>query len=70
MSLATSKARLEGLTKELSARWAETKEHWLDAKSREFEQRFMDELLATVNRTAASIHDLEKTLAKVRNECE
>jgi hypothetical protein len=70
MSLATSRARLDGLTRELSARWAETKEHWLDAKSREFEQRFMDELLTTVNRTAATIHDLERTLAKVRNECQ
>jgi hypothetical protein len=70
MSLAASKARLDGLTRELSARWAETKERWLDAKSREFEQRFMDELLSAVSRTGTSIDDLEKVLTKVRHECQ
>jgi len=70
MSLATSKGRLEGLTRDLSARWAATREHWRDAKSLEFEQRFLNELLAAVNRAAAGIQDLDKVLAKVRDECQ
>jgi flagellar biosynthesis chaperone FliJ len=70
MSLTASKGRLEGLTKELCAQWAVTKESWLDAKSREFEQRFMDELLTNVNHAAAAIQELEKVVTKVRNDCE
>lgn len=70
MSIATSKARLDALTKELSSNWAQTKYFWRDAKSQEFEHRFMDELLAGVNRTTASIQELEKIVAKVRNDCE
>jgi len=70
MSMTASKARLEALTKELSSKWAQTKEFWRDAKSQEFEERFMDELLADVNRTVASIQELEKIITKVRSDCE
>ena len=70
MSITTSKARLDMLTRELASNWAQTKYFWRDAKSLEFEQRFMDELLASVNRTTTSIQDLEKIVAKVRNDCE
>lgn len=70
MSITTSKARLDMLTRELASNWAQTKYYWRDAKSQEFEQRFMDELLAGVNRTTTSIQELEKIVAKVRNDCE
>lgn len=70
MSLAASKARLDGLTRELSAKWADTKTSWLDAKSLEFELRFMNDLFTNVNRATASIHELEKVLTKVRHDCE
>ena len=70
MSMIADKARLEALTKDLSSKWAQTKDSWQDAKSREFEQRFMDELLAGVNRTITSIQELEKIVARVRNDCE
>ena len=70
MSITTSKARLDTLTRELASNWAQTKYSWRDAKSQEFEQRFMDELLASVNRTTTSIQELEKIVAKVRNDCE
>ena len=70
MSMTASKARLEALTRELSNKWARTKEYWRDAKNQEFEQRFMSELLADVNRTVASIHELEKIITKVRHDCE
>lgn len=69
MSMTASKARLEALTKDLSSRWKQTKDFWQDAKRREFEQRFMDELIASVNRTTASIDELDKVVTKVRNEC-
>ena len=70
MSLPASRARLAALTKELSGKWEQTKEHWRDAKSREFEQKYMDELMAGVNRAVTSIHELDKIITRIRNDCE
>ena len=70
MSLLANKSRLEALTNELAAKWADTRETWRDVKSQEFGQRFMDELFSSVNRAATCIADLDKTLNKVRHDCE
>jgi hypothetical protein len=70
MSLNASKARLVAITKELSNRWDETKNYWRDAKSQEFEQRYMTELFANVDRTVTVIEKLNELLTKVRNDCE
>ena len=70
MNLSGNKGRLVGLTRDISLRWAETKEHWRDAKSAEFERRFMAELSASVNRTVIILDKLEELLNKVRNDCE
>jgi hypothetical protein len=70
MNLSGNKGRLIGLTRDLSLRWAETKEHWRDAKSEEFEHRFMAELSANVNRTVMILDKLEELLKKVRSDCE
>ena len=58
MSLNASKARLVAITKELSNRWDETKNYWRDAKSQEFEQRYMLELFASVDKTVTVIEKL------------
>ena len=70
MSLHANKSRLTALTKNLSLRWMETKEHWHDAKSEEFDRRFMQELLPSVNKAATAIEKLEELLKKIRKECE
>ncbi len=62
--------RLNGLTKELRAEWAQTKQYWNDAKSLEFEKRFLDELNAGVNQAITSIDALERALNKIRDDCE
>jgi hypothetical protein len=62
--------RLSGLTKELRAQWQDTKSSWKDAKSQEFERRYMEELLATVDRTVTVIEQLDKLLTKIRTDCE
>ncbi len=59
-----------GLTREISLRWAETKTHWHDAKSEEFDRRFMVELAAQVSRTEVNVEKLDELLQKVRNDCE
>jgi hypothetical protein len=65
-----SGSRLAGLTKELRAQWQDTKAYWKDAKSQEFEQRYMEELLTSVDRTVTVIEQLDKLVSKVRKDCE
>jgi len=68
--VSASQNRLVGLTNELRAEWEQTRHYWNDAKSREFEQRFLTELLSGVNQTVNHIESLERVLAKIRNDCE
>ena len=70
MNLSGNKGRLVGLTRDISLRWSETKDHWRDAKSEEFDRRFMAELSAGVNRTVLILEKLEELLKKVRSDCE
>ena len=70
MSLSGSKNRLVAITKELSNRWDETRNYWRDAKSQEFEQRYMVELFANVDRTITVMDKLNEVVTKVRNDCE
>ena len=70
MNLSGNKNRLVALTKELSNRWEDTKNHWRDAKSQEFEQRYMTELFANVDKTVTVMEKLNELLTKVRKDCE
>ena len=70
MSLSGSKNRLVAITKELSNRWDETKNYWRDAKAQEFEQRYMLELFASVDKTITVMHKLNEVVTKVRDDCE
>jgi hypothetical protein len=70
MNLGGDKSRLTALTRDILLRWAETKEHWHDARSEEFDRRFMAELGANVNRTVLIVEKLDEVLKKVRNDCE
>ncbi len=70
MSPSGNKSRLIGLTRELNLRWTETKEHWRDARSDEFDRRFMVELSDHVNRAVLIVEKLDELLKKVRSECE
>lgn len=70
MNLGGTKNRLVGLTKELKTRWDETKSHWRDAKSQEFEQRYLAELFANVDKTVTVFEMLDEILTKVKKDCE
>jgi hypothetical protein len=65
-----SGSRLAGLTKELRAQWQDTKNYWKDAKSQEFEHKYMEELLASVDRAVNVIDQLDKLVTKIRKDCE
>ena len=62
--------RLAGITKELRAQWQDTKNYWKDAKSQEFERKYMEELLASVDRAVNVIDQLDKLVTKIRKDCE
>ena len=70
MSLNSTRTRLSTLTKQLSIRWNETREHWQDAKAADFEKRYLEDLFSRVNVTAASIETLDQALTKIRRDCE
>jgi hypothetical protein len=70
MNLSGNKGRLVGLTRDLTNRWSETKNYWRDAKSEEFERRYLAELSASVGRTVLIVEKLDELLKKVRSECE
>ena len=70
MNVSSNGKTLVALTKQLSVAWEETKVHWHDAKSEEFEKRFLGELSSTVERVAPAFDDLDRILSRVRSECE
>jgi hypothetical protein len=59
-----------GLTRDITLRWGETKNFWRDAKSEEFERRYLVELNASVNRAVLIVEKLDELLKKVRSDCE
>ena len=70
MNLGGTKNRLVSLTKELAAQWGETKNHWWDAKTREFDRRYIVELIVNVDRAVTASEQLDEVLTKVRKDCE
>ena len=70
MNLSGSRGRLLALTRDILLSWEETKAHWHDAMSEEFEKRFMAELAAHSSRAVSVMEELDKVLHKVRSDCE
>jgi hypothetical protein len=58
------------ITKELVVKWEMTKEHWRDAKCQEFERRYVQELLARMEKTTGVVAKLDELVRKVRQDCE
>lgn len=65
-----SGSRLEAITKELRVQWMQTKDYWTDAKAREFEQRYLQELFASVDKTVGAIEQIDKLISRIRKDCE
>ncbi len=63
-------SKLMALTRQLSAQWQQTKESWQDAKSKEFERQFIDELMAGVDKSVTVMEQVDKLVTKIRNDCE
>jgi thymidylate synthase len=63
-------SRLSGITKELWVQWQQTKESWRDEKSAEFEQKYLSELVAAVDKSVTVIEQLDKLIEKIKKDCE
>lgn len=70
MNLSGNKSRLVGTTQELLLRWAETRNFWRDAKSQEFDDQYMQELRARVDKAVMVIEKLDEVLRKAQSDCE
>jgi hypothetical protein len=62
--------KLTAVTRELWANWQQTKMSWRDTRAQEFERRYLEELLASVDRTVTVIEQLDKVITKIRKDCE
>lgn len=70
MSLNATRSRLNALTRDLHARWQETREVWVDTKRDEFEATYLTGLFAAVERAGNALEQLEEIAAKARRDCE
>ncbi|MCX8156570.1 MAG: hypothetical protein N3J91_09010 [Verrucomicrobiae bacterium] len=70
MSVGNNGKTLLALTKDLMLRWEETRNYWRDAKSEEFERRFLAELMTGVDKSAEVFEHLDKLMQHVRHDCE
>jgi thymidylate synthase len=68
--MSASGSRLTAITKELWVQWQRTKDDWRDAKSLEFERKYLQELMSSVDKTVAVIDQLDKLIAKIKSDCE
>jgi len=63
-------SKLKAITKSLLVQWQQTREDWRDDKSLEFDLKYIQELLAGVERAVAVIDELDKLIVKIRRDCE
>ncbi len=70
MSVQGSSSGLAQAARTLTIEWENTKVHWRDAKSLEFEQKYLKDLPGQVTAAINAMEELELLLKKVRNDCE
>ena len=70
MNIHSNGQLIAAATKELERKWQQTRETWQDAKSVEFENQFLAELLISVEKATAVMEQLEKLVTKVQHDCE
>jgi hypothetical protein len=70
MSIQGSSSNLGQATRTLVTEWENTKAHWHDLKSQEFEQRYLTDLPSQVASAVAAMEELDLLLKRVRGDCE
>lgn len=70
MSVSGTKGLLTLASRQLQARWGETRFSWRDRKAEEFEELYLSELTATLNSVFRAIDDLDQLLEKIHADCD
>lgn len=70
MSMSGSKGLLTLATRNLQARWGETRYSWRDRKAEEFEEMYLSELMNGVNSALRVIEELDHLLEKIHADCD
>ena len=65
-----SKGLLTLATRQVQARWGETRYSWRDSKAQEFDEMYLAELMVSVNSAFRVIDELDKLLEKVHADCD
>jgi hypothetical protein len=65
-----SKGLLTLATRNLQARWGETRFSWRDRRAEEFDELYLSELMNSVNSALRVIDELDQLLEKVHADCE
>jgi thymidylate synthase len=68
--MSASGSRISAVTKDLWVQWQQAREYWRDAKSEEFEKTYLQDLMATAEKTVNVIEQLDKLVGKIRKDCE
>jgi predicted secreted Zn-dependent protease len=69
MGVYEGRGQLAKATKELMARWVETKGDWDDSVSHNFEKRFLVALEMDVRAATSAMDTMAQVLAAVRRDC-
>ena len=67
---AVSSSNLHQSYKDFAVAWEETRSHWRDVKSHEFEDKFLKELPGQIAQVKNVMDELDHLLRKVRYDCE
>lgn len=70
MSASRSKSMLLDSTRQLQARWTETRATWRDQKAADFEDQYLTQLASDVHQALRGIDELDKLLHQVQADCE
>ncbi len=70
MSTKGSASNLQEAMKSLFIAWAQVKEEWRDAKSLEFEEKYIESLPRDVSQAIEAMEEVDTLLKKVRRDCE
>lgn len=70
MSMSGSKGLLTLATRQLQARWGETRFSWRDGKAQQFDDLYLAELMHSVNSALRVIDELDQLLEKIHADCD
>lgn len=68
--LTSSVGRMNKAMATLREKWLQTKEHWNDAASREFEEKHLQPLIPQMQFTIAAVQRLAEVIEKAEKDCE